>query len=218
MIALIRYVLASVVHSQRYLPPYLVFLAVMGILTSNDSGSLLPIYAVGAGAELVCATWLTIVVANAEDPGQRAITVVNTGGAGRLLVATVWVTVAGCVVMTLFGLFFPFTSGRHQLTVSALAIGTGAMLTAACTGMAIGMLCARPVIRRTGQMVLTAIFAMFVFLLVPNVPPVNPVFRLLAGDQPPAHPAGPMLIFGAVAILLLVASTALARFIIVRRD
>lgn len=67
-------------------------------------------------------------------------------------------------------------------------------------------------------MVLTAIGAMFVFLLVPGVPPVNPVFRLLAGDQPPAHPVGPMLLFGAIAVLLLAASTALARFVIVRRD
>ncbi|HEX4723867.1 MAG TPA: hypothetical protein VH333_15230 [Pseudonocardiaceae bacterium] len=218
MTALVRYVLASVVHSQRYLPPYLVFLAVMGILTSNDAGSLLPIYAVAAGVELMCATWLTIVVANADDPGQRAITVVNAGGSGRVLVATVLVTAAGCVVMTLFGLFFPLTSGRHRLTVPVVAIGTAAMLTAACTGMAIGLLCARPVIRRTGIMVLTAIGAMLVFLLVPGVPPVNPVFHLLAGDQPPAHPVGPMLLFGAIAVLLLAGSTALARFFIVRRD
>lgn len=218
MIALVRYVLASVVHSQRYLPPYLVYLAVLGILTSNDSGSLLPIYAVGAGAALVCATWLTIVVLNAEDPGQRAITVVNAGGAGRLLVASVWVTFGGCLVFLLVGLFFPLTSGTHRLTWSAVAIGIAAQLTAAVTGMAIGMLCARPVIRRTGSMVLTAVFGMFAFLFVPHLPPVNPVFHLLAADQPPAHPAGPMLLFGAIAVLLLVASTAITYQIIIRRD
>lgn len=218
MIALVRYVLASVVHSQRYLPPYLVFLAAMGILTSNDHGPLLPIYAVAAGVALMCATWLTIVVANADDPGQRAITIVNAGGSGRVLVASVIVTTAGCVVLTVMGLFFPLTSGTHHLTGPDVAIGTAAMLTAGCTGMAIGLLCARPVIRRTGTMVLTAIGAIFGCLLIPGAPPMNTMFHLLAGDQRPAHPTVPMVTFGAIAVLLLGASIAVTRYVVERRD
>ena len=218
MIPLVRYVLASVMHSQRYLPPYLVFLAAMGILTSNDHGPLLPIYAVAAGVALICTTWLTIVVLNADDPGQRAITIVNAGGAGRMLVASVIVTAAGCGVLTVLGLFFPLTSGTHHLTGPDVAIGTAAMVTAGCTGMAIGLLCARPVIRRTGTMVLTAIGAIFGFLLIPGVPPVNTMFHLLAADRRPAHPTGPMLEFGAIAVLLLVASVAVTRYIVERRD
>lgn len=218
MIALVRYVLASVAYSQRYLAPYLVFLAVMGILTDNESGSLLPIYAVAAAAELVCATWLTIVVANTDDPGQRAITVVNGGGFGRVLVASVIVAAAGCVVFTVLGLFFPLTTGSHHMTGAVVAIGTAAMMTGGCTGMAIGLVCARPVIRRTGTMVLSAVAAMFGLLLIPGIPPMNAMFHMLAGDQPPAHPAGPLVLFAATALLLLGASVAVTRFIVARRD
>lgn len=58
MIALIRYTSATMLHSQRYLAPVL-FMAAVGVSSSNDSGPLAPMYGLCAGALFVCATWFT---------------------------------------------------------------------------------------------------------------------------------------------------------------
>ncbi len=60
MTPLIRYTFATMMHSQRYWAPVLLFIAAVGVSSSNDSGPLAPIYGVGEGALLVCATWFTI--------------------------------------------------------------------------------------------------------------------------------------------------------------
>ena len=71
MIALIRYTSATMLHSQRYLAPALLFLAAVGVSSSNDSGPLSPIYGLCAGALFVCATWFTIALISVEDPAHR---------------------------------------------------------------------------------------------------------------------------------------------------
>ncbi|MFG3552697.1 hypothetical protein ACGF7V_35770, partial [Streptomyces sp. NPDC047725] len=80
MIALIRYTFATVLHTQRYLAPLLLFMGLMGVLTVNGSGPLPPAYASSAGALFVCSTWLTIALMSLDDPPQRAIVVITVGG------------------------------------------------------------------------------------------------------------------------------------------
>lgn len=218
MIALFRYALATVAHSQRYIPPTLLFIAVMAVFTSNDTGPLVPVYAISSAAVFVCGTWLTVAVANAEDPGQRSITVVNAGGLGRVLVASVWVAAVGCGLLSLIGLLFPLVTGRHPVDVAVLALGFLAESTAGCTAVAVGLVCSRLVIRRSGYSVVVSLAAMFVLLLVPGLPPVNPVFRLLAGTEKPTALLLPVVVFGLVSVVLLAGSTTLTRFVAARRD
>lgn len=45
MSALIRYHFATMQHSQRYVAPVLLFMGTVGALSSNDAGSLAPVYA-----------------------------------------------------------------------------------------------------------------------------------------------------------------------------
>lgn len=219
MSALVRYTAANVVLSQRYLPPVLLFLAFEFVFTgADDNGPLPPAYAVGAAGVFVCGVWLTIVAVNAEDPVQRSITAVNAGGSGRVLLASVWVALVACLVLGIVGLGYPLLTGHHVITVSVLVLGALAELTSACTGVAIGLLCSRPVVRRTGYAVLGAVAAILLFLLVPGLPPVNPVFRLLAGTRPPAAQLLPVALFGAVSVVLAVASTVLTRHVAQRKD
>jgi hypothetical protein len=204
VIALVRYTLATVVLSQRFLPPVLLFLAALFIFTSRDNGPLVPVYALSSAAVFVCATWLTVAIVNAEDPVQRSVTSVTAGGSGRVLVASVWVACGWLVVITVVGLAYPLTSGQHPVGPAVFALGAAAELTSGCTGVAIGLLCSRLVIRRAGWSALTALAAVLAFLLVPHLPPINPVFRLLANGTS----AGP----------LLVGATVLTRFVALRRD
>lgn len=219
MIALVRYTAANVVLSQRFLPPVLLFFASQFVFTAADSGPLLPVYAVTSAAVFVCGTWLTIVVVNAEDPIQRTITVVNAGGAGRVLVAAVWVAFGCGALLGVFGLGYPLFTGRHVVSATVLTVGVLAEFTAVCNAIAIGLLCSRLVVRRTGWAVLCALSAILLFLLVPGLPPVHPVFRLLAGS--PADAAtlvAPVALFGAVSISFTIGATVLTRYVAQRRD
>jgi hypothetical protein len=70
--AFYRYLLRSVLLSQRYLPPTLFFLAALAVGTSSDSGPLESSYAFCVLAMLVCTTWLTVSIVNHEDPTLSA--------------------------------------------------------------------------------------------------------------------------------------------------
>jgi hypothetical protein len=218
VIALVRYTLANVVLSQRYLPPVLLFFVVLVVFTGADSGPLPPVYAVSAGAVFACGTWLTIVTVNAEDPTRRAVTVVSAGGSGRVLAASVWVAFVWCVCLGVVGLLYPLAVGHHRAVPAAFALGSVAELTGACTGIAVGLLCSRIVLRRAGVAVLAALAAIFAFLLVPGLPPVRSVFLLLAGGRPASAVLAPAIGFAAVAVVLLVGSSVLTRFVARRKD
>lgn len=218
MTALVRYTLTNVVLSQRYLPAVLVFLVVLVVFTGADSGPLLPVYAVSAAAVFVCGTWLTVVTINAEDPTQRAVTVVNAGGSGRVLMASLWVAFAWCVFLGVIGLFYPLLTGHHRAVPAEFALGAVAELTGACTGMAVGLLCSRIVVRRAGVAVLAALAGIFAFLLVPGLPPVRSEFLLLAGGRAASAVLAPAAGFAAVAVVLLVGSSVLTRFVARRKD
>jgi hypothetical protein len=219
VIALVRYTLSTVLLSQRYLPPVLVFLAALWSFTgADDNGPLPPDYAVGTAAVFICGIWLTVVTVNAADPVQRSITVVNAGGSGRVLAASVWVSGMWCAAIAVVGLLYPLTVGRHPIGPAVLVLGALAELTSACTGMALGLLCSRLVARRTGYSVLGALAAVLLFVLVPGVPPVHPVFQLLAGTRPPTSILLPVAAFCLVSVVLLAASALLTRFVAQRRD
>ncbi len=93
------------------------------------------------------------------------------------------------MAISLLGLLYPLTTGHHPMSVAVLLVGLLAELTGALTGMAVGLLCSRLVIRRTGWSVVTGLLATFVLLLVPGMPPMN---RRLPPDGDENH-AGAVL-------------------------
>ncbi|HEX3592291.1 MAG TPA: hypothetical protein VHV74_21940 [Pseudonocardiaceae bacterium] len=218
MTALVRYTVANVLLSQRYLPPVLVFFALMAVFTAADGGPLGPDYAVSAAAVFICGTWLTIATVNAEDPTQRTITVVTAGGSGRVLTASAVVASGGIALLGVVGLLYPLTTGQHDIGPTVLILGLLAELTGAGMGVAVGLLCSRLVIHRIGWSVLVALTAILGFLLVPGLPPVHPVFVLLAGDRPLHEDMAPVAGFAALSVALAVGATLVTRFVALRRD
>jgi hypothetical protein len=190
----------------------------MAVFTSNDNGSLLPVYAFCSAAVFVCGTWLTIATVNAEDPTQRSITVVNAGAQGRVLVASAYVAFTGCLLISLLGLLYPLVTGHHPKSVAVLGVGLLAELTGAWTGMAVGLLCSRLVIRRAGWSLVTGLLATFVLLLVPGMPPMNRVFHLMVDENHAAAVLPGVLAFAVLALVLVAASAAVTRFVAARRD
>jgi hypothetical protein len=218
MTALIRYTAANLMHSQRYLPPLLLYFALMAILTSGDSGPLIPLYAGCAAAVLAWAAWFTAMVVNLEDPISRAVLVVNARSAGKVLYAEVIVALGASVVMTAFGIGFPLVTGSHTVTPADLAIGAEGQLTCAFVGIAIGQICSRLVIRRTGLALLAAV-VLVVFVIVQRwAVPVHPLLVLMEGSKPTADIARSGAGYAAIGIALLIAVTLVTQYISVRRD
>lgn len=218
MIALIRYTGATMLHSQRYLAPVLLFMAAVGVSSSNDSGPLPPIYGLCAGALFICATWLTIVLISVEDPAHRAITVVSAKRSSRVLLASVSVAVISSVILAVVGVVLPLLVGAHTVEAADLALGVESELTGAFAGIAIGLLCSRLVIRRQGYALIAALALVMIALLVRGLPPINVLLRLTANATKSADVLGRACGLFALAAAILVVSSLATQLIITHKD
>ncbi|GGM47341.1 hypothetical protein GCM10011608_35140 [Micromonospora sonchi] len=216
--ALIRYNLAAVVHGQRYVAPLLFFGIVLTVFTVNDSGPLANIYVVSASTLLVSMCWLTVTILNHEDPVRRSIQSVTAGGSSRVLVAEVVLALLIGVGLTVVGLIFPILSGSHHWDGSGLAAGVLALATCLFTGIAIGVLCSRLVVPRTGYSLLLALVVVIAVPLTPGLPPVNPALRLMSGNRPAGELLYPLSGYLVVSIVVAAGCIALTRYISVRRE
>ncbi|PSM38013.1 hypothetical protein C6Y14_39260 [Streptomyces dioscori] len=219
MIALCRYTMAVMLHSQRYMHPMLLFVAVAVIFTgSSDSVPVAAIYGPVSGVLFVCSAWLTAALVNVEDPVRRVISVVHAGRSRSVLLATVLVALAMSLLVSGVLLFAPLLIGDHSITPDDLMVGVLAQLTGASTGVAIGLIVSRLVIRRTGYALVTALVLMAALSFTQGLPPINRLIRLLAytPDAPGLLPATAGC--AAVAVALLAASTLFTDFIAARRD
>ncbi|WP_433170508.1 hypothetical protein [Actinoallomurus sp. CA-150999] len=215
MIALYRYLMSSMVLSQRYLPPTLVFLAALSVGTGSDAGPLWQTYSFCVAAIVTCATWMTVALIDHEDAVQRQVITVAAGGARRVLAATIAAALTGDLLLITLGMTIPIAIGHHTVTAGALAAGTVAQLAAALVGNALGLLTSRPVIPRVGVALVVALAALLVMLLVRWASPINPLIHALSGSHSP-HPVSLGLLAG-VSVLLLAASAAVTLRITERR-
>lgn len=218
MMALIRYSFATVLHTQRYLAPLLLFAGLLGVLTVNGSGPLPPAYASSGGALFVCATWLTIALTSLDDPAQRAIVTVSVGRSLKVLIGSISTVLISCLVLMVVGLVFPLWVGSYDVRGVDLLLGVEAQLTCAFAGIAIGVLCSRMVFRRQGYALVAALALVMMMLFVKGLPPINRLFNMMATSSDSAKllaPAGGMM---AVAAVLLVVSAAATQYLVGRKE
>ncbi|WP_327635621.1 hypothetical protein OHB24_37265 [Kribbella sp. NBC_00482] len=218
MSALYRYLLTSVLLSQRYLPPTLIFLAAMAVGTTSDNGPLQSSYSFCVLAMLVCTTWLTVSIVNHEDPTQRKITLVMIGSSLRVLTMTVAVVLTWCVPLLVIGLVYPIVTGKHVVTAGDLAVGAAAQLGAAMIGIAIGLLCSRLVIPRIGVAMLTAAAAILAVLLVGWISPIRPIMTVLSDEKSAGANAVPLTLLAALSAVLLSAAVLATKVLADRKE
>jgi hypothetical protein len=218
MIALVRYLAATLLHSQRYLAPVLLFAGAVGVFSSNDNGPLPPVYASCAAMLVVSAAWFAIALVSVEEPVHRAITVVTAGRAVRVLVATIVVALLGGAAMAVIGLVVPLGFGDHPLSAVDLLVGMEAQLTAATAGVAVGLVCSRLVVRRPGYAAVLAIALVGVLLLTPGLPPVNAMLVLMGRVSAAPDLVLPLAGLLVVAAGLLAVAGAVTHAVSTRRD
>ncbi|MGV9318444.1 hypothetical protein [Streptomyces sp. NPDC003660] len=219
MTALIRYTFATVLHTQRYLAPLLLFVGLMGVLTVNGSGPLPAAYASSAGALFVCSTWLTTALMSLDDPPQRAIVVITTGGRSfTVLLAAIGTALLSCLALMVFGLFFPLWMGDYVVTTTGLLLGLEAQLTCALVGIAIGVLCSRLVFKRQGYALVAGLALVMGALFTKGMPPVNRLFTLMSTTPDAAKLLVPAAVMLAISAVILAVFTAATQFVAGRRE
>ncbi|MFI8232611.1 hypothetical protein ACIGDI_27630 [Streptomyces sp. NPDC085900] len=211
MISLVRYMSTVLLLSQRYLAPLLLFLGLVVVLTSSDTGPLTATYASVAGAMLPCSIWLTMTLIGLEDQAHRSIVVVSAGSHLRVLLATVVTAAVWCLLLMLAGLVLPLMFGTHTAGLADVALGTEAQLTCALAGMAIGLVCSRLVLSRQGYALAVSLLLLLAVLLGKGVSPVNIMLTHLQNTPDSADALAPTGALLAVNVGFLAAAVAIAQ-------
>ncbi|KDN17724.1 hypothetical protein [Amycolatopsis rifamycinica] len=201
MLALTRYYLALLGHSQRYLPALLAYLALCVILYADPNSPPLPLFGVSAGGLLVVSCWLTIALLDIEDPVQRLVTLSHARQWRRMITGAILTVLACSLVLTVITeLWSALKSFRIQ--PSALGIGLLAHLACAALGIAIALPCSRLLVHRIGWTVLAAVVTLMVVLLA-KIPLVHPLLHALTDEKPIG---GPLVLALVTAVAMLVVS------------
>ncbi len=202
MVAMTRYYLALLGHSQRYLPALLAYLALCVILYADPNSPVLPLYGVSSGGLLVVACWLTIALLDIEDPVQRLITLSHARQWRRLItgaILTVFVIAMALAVVTVA--FSAIKTGK--VSPSAVLIGLLAHLSCTVLGIAIALPLSRLLVARIGWTVLAAVLVLIPVILAKWIPLVHPLLQALTADRPIA---GALILALATSVAALAAS------------
>ncbi|MFJ4771533.1 hypothetical protein ACIP88_20895 [Streptomyces uncialis] len=218
MTALVRYHCSVLLLSQRYLAPVLLFVSLIVVLTSSDSGPLAATYSSSAGAMLLCSTWLTMALAGLEDRAHRSVVVVGAGGSLKVLVALVCTALLSCLPLIGVGVALPLLIGRHDPVAADLLLGALAQLTCALTGVAVGLVCSRPVFRRQGYGLVLALALLLTVTLAKGLPPVNLLFTDLLDGKESANLLGATIVPLSAALTALVLGTAVTQVVTAGKD
>ncbi|GAB2906987.1 ABC transporter [Streptomyces mayteni] len=207
LLALVRYRLALVVRSHRWLPPLLLYamLLVIGVPAGDP---VLESLGLAAAALLPTAAWLVRVGQAAEPPAVRARAVAAAGRA-RVRVAGVLTALTSSVALGAGGTLLVLLIGdahaadRHTALplAAAAAAGTLAMLTCALLGTALGVLCNRPLLRSPAWSIpVTALSA--IALLAGAASPANAAVSTLIDGSQQGAVDWPLLPCGGAGVLL----------------
>ncbi|MDI3402312.1 ABC transporter [Streptomyces cavernicola] len=210
--ALLRYHTALLLRSQRWLPPVLVYAALVAV-GAQPGDPVLDSLGYTSAALLPVAAWLTRISATQEPPAARHVTA-SAAGPGRAHLAAL-LTASGCAAAlgTAGSALVVAMSGwwntSHEVRIAPLPMVLAALLAVAvCVllGTAVGALCTWPLLRSPGWSVsLTALLALLA-IVTTGSPARETVWALITGSRTGTTPV--LLLPLAGAALLAVAAGA----------
>jgi hypothetical protein len=194
MAALVRYQLALLLRSHRWLPPTVCY-ALLVVVGSHPGQPLGDSLSWTAAMLLPSVCWLTRTVLTGEPGSARACAAAG-GRSERLQVAALTVAAVGGVVLMAFGTAYGSMISRSpaggRSVAAVLASAAASSLLCILLGTAIGALCNPPVVRRTGYAIL-ATLSMSVVGLAAAASPANAAIRTTASTvRSEALPLGPI--------------------------
>ncbi|MGC9538801.1 ABC transporter [Streptomyces sp. UG1] len=206
MLALIGYQADLLVRSQRWPPPFILYVAFLGIGVQSGQ-PILDSLGYTAAALLPVAAWLVRICVTNEPPAARSC-VSAAAGPGRahlaaLLVALGTAVALGTVATVVVTLISDPASADHQTRVPRLPAGAAGLLAAlACAllGTAVGALTTWPLLRSTGRAVPAMLLAALLSVVVTGSPAQAAVSGLVTGSRSGTVPL-PVLPLAAAALL-----------------
>lgn len=181
MIGTARYIAASSLYAGRWVAPALLFVVAV-VVTFATGGQVLGTLGEGATWLLPISAWLTVATLNDEDPTQAAITAAAAGGLARARVVKLCVAAAVALGMAALSLLAGFLSNTASFTVGDLGAGAVVHVLTVAGGVALGSMCARPLITRGGRAALAIIFVTVWDLVIPHAPPARAVLEALSSQ------------------------------------
>ncbi|MEU6371779.1 ABC transporter [Streptomyces sp. NPDC046909] len=222
MTALLRYQAALLVRSQRWLPPFILYLVFLGVGVQSGQ-PILDSLGYAAAALLPVAAWLVRICVSNEPPAARACVSAAVGPArahlASLLVALAAAVVLGSAATLVVTLISDPVSADHQIRVPRLpagAAGLCAALACALLGTAVGALTTWPLLRSPGRAVPTMLLAALMAVVTTGSPAQAAVSGLVGGSREGSVPV-PLLPLGA-AVLAMAGATAVACALTSRRS
>lgn len=222
MTALLRYQAALLVRSQRWLPPFILYVAFLGVGVQSGQ-PILDSLGYAAAALLPVAAWLVRICVSNEPPAARACVSAAVGPArahlASLLVALATAALLGMVATFVVTLISDAVSADHQSPVPRFPAGAAGLLaTLACAllGTAVGALTTWPLLRSPGRAVPTMLLAALLTTVTTGSPAQAAVQGLVTGSREGTAPL-PLLPLAA-AVLLTAGAVAVACVLTARRS
>ncbi|MET0190336.1 MAG: hypothetical protein ABW212_15140 [Pseudonocardia sediminis] len=204
-VAVARMLGEDIARSQRFLVPALLFAAALAVLFGGDPGVLPEPWAASALLLYPVGAWLTHSLAGTEDDVARTVTVTAAGGGGPVVAGVALAGAAGVVVLSVLAVLWGLIAAFATATPGVLLDGLFGHLACGLSGVAVGLLCARPVIRSLGWGLLTGLVVVVVTGTRSWLPPVGTAVAALGSGR------GGIGVFGDVllAVVLVVVACAL---------
>jgi len=187
VLAVTRYNLALLGHSQRYVPGALLFLAVLSIQYTFPTSPPVPEFAVSAATLMIVSCWLTIALLDVEDPVQRLVTLSHARKWWPLITGVVLTVLLCAAAMTVVSETWSVVEHHNGFTGS-LGLSALAHLSCAALGIAIGLPCSRLLVARAGWTVISALVVLGLVILSRWIPLVNPMLSAMTNDKPIEEP------------------------------
>ena len=195
----------DIARSYRFLIPALLYGAVLAVLFGGDPGALPQPWAASALLLYPVGAVLTHSLAESEDDVARTVTVTAAGGSGPVVAGVALAGAAGVLVLAVLAVLWGLVAAFSTAGPGILLEGLLGHLACGLSGVAVGLVCARPMIRSLGP----AVLAGLVFVVVTGtrswLPPVGTAAAALGSGRGGVGLLGDVLL----AAVLVVAAAAL---------
>ncbi|MBX9422217.1 MULTISPECIES: ABC transporter [Streptomyces] len=208
MTALLRYQTGLLLRSQRWLAPFLLYAAFVGV--GVDPGEpVLGALGFAAAALLPVTAWSVRICLTQEPPAARSVVAAAAGRDRAHLAALLTGTALPALVGAVAVLAVTALCNRRGITALA-ATTTGLLATLACalTGAAVGALSSRPFVPAAGWSLAALVLGSLLALVTTGSPAKHAMTALISGSR--TATADPPWLACAGAVLLAAAAAALA--------
>ncbi|MFC8131678.1 ABC transporter [Streptomyces sp. NPDC057302] len=210
MNALVHYQSALLLRSQRWLAPVILYAAFLAVGVQSGQ-PILDSLAYAAAALLPVAAWLVRICATNEPPAARSCAAAAVGPwraqLACLLSAVLATAVLGVVASVVVAVISDPASTDHRTAVNRLAaVGAGlfAMLVSGLTGIALGAVTSRPLMRSPGRAIPVMLLASLLALVTTGSPAKAAMTALVTGSRDGVVPV-PLLPVAGAAVLAVAA-------------